>query len=209
MHQKSIVAIFKKFEKLNPSPTTELHYKTNFELLIAVVLSAQATDVMVNKITNKLFKIIQTPEQMLQFGEQRLQEAIRSIGLFKNKATNIIKLCKILIEKFDSQIPADRKDLESLPGVGRKTANIMLNTAFDQPIIAVDRHIFRVANRIGLVATNTVLATELQLLKIIPQKYIQNAHHWLVLHGRYICTARKPKCNNCVIRDYCAFFSDL
>ena len=205
MDSKTISTIFKRFEKLQPHPTTELNYKNNFELLIAVILSAQATDVMVNKITAKLFKIANTPEQIVKLGEKKLQEQIKSIGLFRVKAANIIKISKILIEQFASQVPTTRKDLESLPGVGRKTANVILNTLFQQPTIAVDRHIFRVANRIGLVTANTPLATELQLLKIIPKKFIINAHHWLILHGRYTCIARKPKCNECIIKDLCKF----
>ena len=205
MDLKIISEIFKRFEKLQPHPTTELHYKNSFELLIAVVLSAQATDTMVNKITDKLFKIANTPEQVVNLGEKKLQEQIKSIGLFRVKAANIIKISKILIELFASQVPTTRKDLESLPGVGRKTANVILNTAFQQPTIAVDRHIFRVANRIGLVKASTTLATELQLLKIIPKKFIINAHHWLILHGRYTCVARKPKCSGCIIHDLCEF----
>ena len=205
MLYKIVLEIFKRFEKLQPNPTTELHYKNNFELLIAVVLSAQATDIMVNKITEQLFKIAQTPEQMVEFGEKNLQKQIKSIGLFRVKAANIIKICKILIIQFESQIPTTREELESLPGVGRKTANVILNTAFKQPTIAVDRHIFRVTNRIGLVTAKTPLATELQLLKIIPKKFIINAHHWLILHGRYVCVARQPKCNECAIKDLCEF----
>jgi endonuclease-3 len=205
MDLKIISEIFKRFEKLQPHPTTELHYKNNFELLIAVVLSAQATDTMVNKITDKLFKIANTPEQIVKLGEKKLQEQIKSIGLFRVKATNIIKISKILIEQFSSQIPTTRKDLENLPGVGRKTANVILHTLFQQPVIAVDRHIFRVSNRIGLVKASTPLATELQLLKIIPKKFVINAHHWLILHGRYTCIARKPKCSDCVLKDLCEF----
>ena len=205
MDPKTISTIFKRFEKLQPHPTTELNYKNNFELLIAVLLSAQATDVMVNKITARLFKIANTPEQIIELGEKKLQEQIKSIGLFRVKAANIIKISKILIEQFASKIPATRECLERLPGVGRKTANVVLNTAFQQPTIAVDRHIFRVANRIGLVKASTPLATELQLLKIIPKKFIINAHHWLILHGRYTCIARKPKCNECIIKDLCEF----
>ncbi len=205
MDPKTISTIFKRFEKLQPHPTTELSYKNNFELLIAVILSAQATDVMVNKITARLFKIANTPEQIVKLGEKKLQEQIKSIGLFRVKAANIIKVSKILIEQFASQVPTTRKDLENLPGVGRKTANVVLNTAFQQPTIAVDRHIFRVANRIGLVKASTPLATELQLLKIIPKKFIINAHHWLILHGRYTCIARKPKCRDCIIKDLCEF----
>lgn len=202
-----VIEIFKRFQQKNQNPTTELNYKNNFELLIAVVLSAQATDIMVNKVTEKLFSIANTPEKILKLGEQNLLEYIKSIGLFRIKACNIIKICRILINKFNSEVPNTREDLESLPGVGRKTANVILNTAFKQETIAVDRHIFRVANRIGLVIADTVLATEMQLLKIIPKKFIFNAHHWLILHGRYICTARKPKCSGCFINDLCEFVS--
>jgi endonuclease III len=207
LNKFTVIEIFKRFQQKNPNPTTELNYKNNFELLIAVVLSAQATDVMVNKVTERLFSIANTPEKILKLGEQNLLEYIKSIGLFRVKARNIIKICIILINKFKSKIPNTRENLESLPGVGRKTANVVLNTAFKQPTIAVDRHIFRVANRIGLVIADTVLATEMQLLKIIPKKFILNAHHWLILHGRYICTARKPKCSSCFINDLCKFVS--
>lgn len=202
---KTVTKIFKRFEKLQPNPTTELNYKNNFELLIAVVLSAQATDVSVNKVTNKLFKIANTPEQIIQLGEKNLQEHIKSIGLFRTKAANIIRLCKILIEIFNSQVPNTREDLESLPGVGRKTANVILNTAFKQSTIAVDRHIFRVANRIGLTTSKSPLQTELQLLQVIPNIFVINAHHWLILHGRYTCIARKPKCAECIINDLCKY----
>ncbi len=202
---KTVTKIFKRFEKLQPNPTTELNYKNNFELLIAVVLSAQATDVSVNKITNKLFKIANTPEQIIQVGEKNLQEHIKSIGLFRIKAANIVGLCKILIENFNSQVPNTREDLESLPGVGRKTANVILNTAFKQGTIAVDRHIFRVANRIGLTKSKSPLQTELQLLQVIPNIFVINAHHWLILHGRYTCIARKPKCAECIINDLCKY----
>lgn len=202
---KTVIKIFKRFAKLRPNPKTELNYNNNFELLIAVVLSAQATDVSVNKITNKLFKIANTPEQIVQVGEKNLQEHIKSIGLFRVKAANIIKLCKILIENFDSQVPDTREELESLPGVGRKTANVILNTAFKQGTIAVDRHIFRVANRIGLTKAKSPLQTELQLLQIIPSIFVINAHHWLILHGRYTCIARKPKCAECIINDLCKY----
>lgn len=202
---KTVTKIFKRFEKLQPNPTTELNYKNNFELLIAVVLSAQAADVSVNKVTNKLFKIANTPEQIIQIGEKNLQEHIKSIGLFSTKAANIIRLCKILIEIFNSQVPNTREDLESLPGVGRKTANVILNTVFKQNTIAVDRHIFRVANRIGLTKSNSPLQTELQLLQVIPNIFVINAHHWLILHGRYTCIARKPKCAECILNDLCKY----
>lgn len=205
LNKFTVIEIFKRFQQKNPNPTTELNYKNNFELLIAVVLSAQATDIMVNKVTERLFNIANTPEKILKLGEQNLLEYIKSIGLFRVKARNIIKICTILINKFKSAVPNTRENLESLPGVGRKTANVVLNTAFKQPTIAVDRHIFRVANRIGLVIADTVLSTEMQLLKIISKKFILNAHHWLILHGRYICTARNPKCSSCFINDLCKF----
>ena len=205
MISKNIVEIFKRFKKANPNPTTELKYNNNFELLIAVMLSAQATDSMVNKITAKLFLVASTPEQMLQLTESNLQTYIKSIGLFRTKAANIIKTCKILVEQFNSLVPKTREELESLPGVGRKTANVILNTAWQQPTIAVDTHVFRVANRIGLVNTKTTLTTELTLLKCIPKQFLVNAHHWLILHGRYVCTAISPKCRNCLIMDLCQF----
>lgn len=203
MDLNTIKEIFQRFYINNPTPVTELNYSSNFELLIAVILSAQATDIAVNKITKKLFKIANTPEKILALGTLKLQQHIKSIGLFRVKAINIIKTCNILIEQFAAQVPDNRVDLESLPGVGRKTANVILNIAFNQPVIAVDRHIFRVANRIGLTNAKNTLVTESQLLAIIPKKYILHAHHWLILHGRYTCLARKPKCNNCIINDLC------
>jgi len=205
MIPQKVLEIFKRFAKTQPNPTTELKYNNNFELLISVILSAQATDIMVNKITSKLFSIANTPEQILQLGEKNLQKQIKSIGLFRTKALNIIKTCKILVEKFDSKVPKTRENLESLPGVGRKTANVILNTAWQQPTIAVDTHVFRVANRIGLINAQTPLTAELQLLKTIPKKFLVNAHHWLILHGRYVCTARTPKCFNCFIVNLCEF----
>lgn len=209
MMQKKIAEIFNKFQQANPKPTTELKYANNFELLIAVMLSAQTTDIMVNKVTAKLFAVANTPEQMLQLTESHLQIYIKSIGLFRIKAANILKTCKILVEQFNSLIPKTREELEKLPGVGRKTANVILNTAWQQPTIAVDTHVFRVANRIGLVTTKTPIATELALLKCIPKKFLVNAHHWLILHGRYVCTAINPKCQTCLIRNLCEFKLNL
>jgi endonuclease-3 len=205
MNTKKIDAIFSRFHQANPKPTTELRYKTPFELLISVILSAQATDISVNKATEKLFSIANTPEKILQLGEAKLKNYVKTIGLFNTKAANIIKTCKKLIEDFHSIVPHTREALESLPGVGRKTANVILNTCFAQPVIAVDTHIFRVANRIGLAKGKTPLEVEQQLLKNIPAKFIHDAHHWLILHGRYVCVARKPKCPSCLIKDLCEF----
>ena len=197
--------LFERLRKANPNPTTELEYHSPFELLIAVMLSAQATDVSVNKATRKLFAVANTPEAILALGEEGLKRYIRTIGLFNTKARNIIATCKILIERFGGQVPDNRKDLESLPGVGRKTANVVLNTAFGQPTMAVDTHIFRVANRTGLAPGKTPLAVEKKLLQVVPPEYLQNAHHWLILHGRYICTARRPRCHRCPIADLCEY----
>jgi endonuclease-3 len=197
--------MFARLSELNPHPTTELVYHSPFELLIAVILSAQATDVSVNKATRGLFKIANTPESMLALGEAGLKKHISSIGLFNTKAANVIAACRLLVEKFGGEVPADRDALESLPGVGRKTANVVLNTAFGQPTIAVDTHIFRVANRTGLAPGANVRAVEDKLVKVVPAKYRVDAHHWLILHGRYVCKARKPDCPNCVIRDLCRF----
>jgi endonuclease III len=205
MSPKKIREIFSRFEAANPAPTTELIYKTNFELLIAVILSAQATDKSVNKATITLFKHANTPEQIVALGEQRLKEYIKTIGLYSTKAKNVIAACKLLIANFNSEVPADREALETLPGVGRKTANVILNTCFGHPTIAVDTHIFRVANRIGLAHGKTPLAVEMQLDKNIPSEYKLNAHHWLILHGRYVCVARKPHCPECTIRDLCEY----
>ncbi|EKD71549.1 MAG: hypothetical protein ACD_46C00163G0006 [uncultured bacterium] len=205
MNSKTIRDIFLRFRKNNPHPTTELIYHTDFELLIAVILSAQATDKSVNKATGPLFKIANTPEKMLKLGEKGLKNYIKTIGLYTNKAKNIIGACQMLVEKFHSNVPQDRESLESLPGVGRKTANVILNTCFGQLTIAVDTHIFRVANRIGLAKGKTPLEVEKQLLKNIPNEFKHDAHHWLILHGRYVCTARKPKCPTCIIRDDCEY----
>jgi endonuclease-3 len=197
--------IFEIFKSNNPKPTTELEYSTNFELLIAVILSAQATDVSVNKATKPLFAIANTPETIYALGEAGLKAYIKTIGLANTKAKNIIATCKSLIEKYQSKVPNSREALESLSGVGRKTANVVLNTAFGEPTIAVDTHIFRVSNRIGIAHGDTVLAVEQQLEKSVPEQYKLNAHHWLILHGRYICTARNPKCSQCIIKDLCEF----
>ena len=205
MNPKNVQEIFKRFQKQNPKPTTELQYSSLFELLISVILSAQATDISVNKATPALFAVANTPKKMLALGEEKLKQYIKTIGLFNTKAKNIIKTCEKLIDNFDSTVPNTREDLESLPGVGRKTANVILNTAFGQNTIAVDTHIFRVANRIGLAKGKTPLEVENQLVKIIPKAFLKDAHHWLILHGRYTCTARKPKCPECIIRDLCEY----
>ena len=197
--------LFSRLAELNPQPTTELEYRSPFELLVAVILSAQATDVSVNKATRGLFAIAGTPEKMLALGEAKLRRHISSIGLFNTKAANVIATCNILVDAHHSQVPQDREALEALPGVGRKTANVVLNTAFGQPTIAVDTHIFRVANRTGLAPGATVRQVEDKLLKAVPAHYRHDAHHWLILHGRYVCKARKPDCPQCVIRDLCAF----
>ena len=190
---------------INPHPSTELQYETPFELLVAVMLSAQATDVSVNKATKKLFKAANTPGAILKLGEEGLKRHIRTIGLFNNKAANIIRTCKILQSQYDGAVPGDRDTLESLPGVGRKTANVVLNTAFGEPTIAVDTHIFRVANRTGLARGQTPLQVELKLMRMVPEEFLQHAHHWLILHGRYTCKARKPACAECIVRDLCAY----
>lgn len=195
--------IFETFRDHRPAPATELIYSSVFELLVSVILSAQATDSSVNKATAVLFKIANTPEGILKLGVAGLKKYIRSIGLYNTKASNIMSTCRILVEQYGSQVPADRAALESLPGVGRKTANVILNTAFGEPAIAVDTHIFRVANRTGIAPGRTVLEVEARLLKFVPDEFKQNAHHWLILHGRYTCTARNPKCGACIIYDYC------
>lgn len=205
MKNKIINQIFEIFQKNNSSPTTELIYKTPFELLIAVMLSAQATDISVNKATEKLFKIANTPEKLITIGEEKLKSHIKTIGLFNTKAKNIIKTCQILIDQHEGLVPQTREDLEALPGVGRKTANVILNTAFGQDTIAVDTHIFRVANRIGLAPGKNVIEVEENLMNVVPKNFKKDAHHWLILHGRYICIARKPKCEQCIIRHLCEF----
>lgn len=205
MTPKKIRDIFARFKKANPKPTTELIYHSPFELLIAVILSAQATDKSVNKATEPLFKIANTPEKILEIGEAKLKKYISSIGLYNSKAKNIIKTCQILVDEYHSKVPDKRELLETLPGVGRKTANVILNTCFGQPTMAVDTHIFRVANRIGLAHGKTPLEVEKQLLHNIPKEFLHDAHHWLILHGRYVCIARKPKCTECLINDLCEF----
>jgi endonuclease-3 len=198
-------AIFERLRAANPQPTTELEYRTPFELLVAVILSAQATDRSVNKATRPLFAVANTPEAILALGEARLRQYIRTIGLFNSKAKNIIATCQALVDEHDGQVPAQRKALEALPGVGRKTANVVLNTAFDQPTMAVDTHIFRVANRTGIARGKTVRAVEERLLRLLPREFLKDAHHWLILHGRYVCVARKPRCGACPIYDLCEF----
>jgi len=195
--------IFSRFRAANPSPSTELKYGTPYELLVAVVLSAQATDKSVNLATAKLFPA--TPEKIVKLGVAGLEDCIKSIGLFRTKAKNVVALSQILIQQHGSEVPPDRSALESLPGVGRKTANVVLNTAFGQPTVAVDTHIFRVANRTGLAPGKDVLSVEQKLLKFTPPEYLKDAHHWLILHGRYVCLARKPGCPKCLIRDLCEF----
>ena len=197
--------LFARLAELNPNPTTELVYHSPFELLIAVILSAQATDVGVNKATRKLFRAADTPAKMLALGEDGLKQYINTIGLFNTKAANVIKTCRILVEQHQGRVPDDREALESLPGVGRKTANVVLNTAFGHPTIAVDTHIFRVANRTGLAPGKTVRAVEDKLMKAVPAEYLRHAHHWLILHGRYVCKARTPDCPSCPICDLCDY----
>jgi len=197
--------IFSRLRAANPHPKSELDYRTPYELLVAVVLSAQATDKSVNLATAKLFPIAGTPQAMLALGEARLAEHIRTIGLFRTKAKNVIALSKLLLERHGGEVPAQRAALEALPGVGRKTANVVLNVAFDEPTIAVDTHIFRVANRTGLAPGKDPLEVEERLLKFTPEEFRRHAHHWLILHGRYVCVARKPKCPQCAIRDLCEF----
>lgn len=205
MNQKIRYEIFRRFQARDPHPKTELIYKSNFELLIAVILSAQATDISVNKATGKLFPVANTPKKILTLGEIELKNYIKSIGLYNTKAKNIIKTCQILTEKYHSIVPDNRLALEQLPGVGRKTANVLLNTLFGEATIAVDTHIFRVANRTGIAPGKTPYAVEKNLLKYTPKEFIPHAHHWLVLHGRYICIARKPKCPECFIHDLCEY----
>ncbi|MBW8807844.1 endonuclease III [Lysobacter capsici] len=197
--------MFSRLQSLNPHPTTELEYSTPYELLVAVALSAQATDVGVNKATRKLFAIANTPRQIVALGVDGLKPYIATIGLFNTKAANVVALSQQLIDLHGGEVPRERAALEALPGVGRKTANVVLNTAFGEPTIAVDTHIFRVSNRTGLAPGKDVVAVEQGLLKVVPQRYLQDAHHWLILHGRYVCKARKPDCPHCVIRDLCRF----
>jgi endonuclease-3 len=205
MKKANIEEFFRRLEERDPEPKGELNYVNPYTLLVAVVLSAQATDVGVNKATGPLFEIVDTPEKMVELGEARLRDYIKTIGLFNSKAKNVIALSRILIEEHNSEVPRDREALEKLPGVGRKTANVVLNIAFGEPTIAVDTHIFRVSNRTSLAAGKTVLAVEKKLEKAVPEKYRLHAHHWLILHGRYVCKARKPNCPVCVVNDLCAF----
>lgn len=197
--------IFSRFQTNNPHPTTELNYDSTFELLISVILSAQATDVGVNKATAKLYPIANTPEAIYALGEEGLKHYIKTIGLFNSKAANVIKACKMLIELHDSEVPDDRAALEALPGVGRKTANVVLNTALGHPTMAVDTHIFRLSNRTRIAPGKNVVEVEKKLLKFIPAEFMLDAHHWLILHGRYTCIARKPRCGSCIIEDLCEF----
>ncbi len=205
MNKQKRYEIFTRLREHNPEPTTELQYNSTFELLIAVILSAQATDVSVNKATEKLFAKAHTPQAMLKLGEDGLKKYIKTIGLYNSKAKNIIKTCKILIDEYDGEVPNNQKALESLPGVGRKTANVVRNTAFGEPTIAVDTHIFRVSNRTGIAPGKTVLEVEKKLLKVVPEEFKKDAHHWLILHGRYTCIARKPRCGACIIEDLCEY----
>ncbi len=205
MNREKRIAIFERLKAANPQPTTELVYSTPFELLIAVILSAQATDKGVNKATAKLFPAANTPQAILDLGLEGLKSHIRTIGLFNSKADNIMKTCRILVEEHGGEVPRTREELQRLPGVGRKTANVILNTAFGQPTMAVDTHIFRVSNRTGLAPGRNVLEVEKRLLRLVPREYLQDAHHWLILHGRYVCVARKPRCGACPIEDLCEF----
>ncbi|GAB5499504.1 MAG: endonuclease III [Pseudohongiellaceae bacterium] len=205
MNREKRTEIFNRLRAENPEPTTELKFSNSFELLIAVLLSAQATDVSVNKATAGLFKAAPTPEAMLKLGVEGVKKHIKTIGLFNTKAENVIKTCRILAEQYQSQVPDNREALEALPGVGRKTANVVLNTAFRQVAMAVDTHIFRVSNRTGIAPGKNVLEVEKRLLRLVPEEFLLDAHHWLILHGRYVCLARKPRCGACVIEDLCEF----
>lgn len=205
MNRDKRIAIFSRLRDNNPQPTTELEFQSPFELLIAVMLSAQATDVSVNKATSKLFPVANTPDTLFELGESQLREYIKTIGLFNSKAKHVIETCEILLHKYAGEVPQTREALEALPGVGRKTANVILNTAFGQPTIAVDTHIFRVSNRTAIAKGKTVLEVEKRLLRLVPDEFKQDAHHWLILHGRYTCVARKPRCASCCIEDLCEF----
>mgnify|MGYP003676829706 FL=1 len=205
MNKAKRIEIFSRFREANPNPETELNYSSPFELLIAVILSAQATDVGVNKATDKLYPVANTPEAILALGVDGLKNYIKTIGLFNSKAENVIKTCRILIEKHNSIVPDNREDLEALPGVGRKTANVVLNTAFGHIAMAVDTHIFRVSNRTGIAPGKNVVEVENRLMRLVPEEFLQDAHHWLILHGRYTCVARKPRCGACIIEDLCEF----
>lgn len=205
MNKLKRTEIFSRLRAENPQPTTELRFNSSFELLIAVLLSAQATDVSVNKATSTLFAAANTPDSMLALGVNGVKEHIKTIGLFNTKAENVIKTCRILVEQHGGEVPAQREALEALPGVGRKTANVVLNTAFRQKTMAVDTHIFRVSNRTGIAPGKTVLAVEKRLLRLVPDEFLLDAHHWLILHGRYTCLARKPRCGSCLIEDLCEY----
>ena len=205
MNREKRTEIFTRLRDQNPNPTTELEYSSDFELLVAVVLSAQATDVGVNKATARLYPVANTPEAIYALGLEGLKGYIKTIGLFNSKAENVIQLCKILIEQHDSQVPRTREELEALPGVGRKTANVVLNTAYGMPTMAVDTHIFRVSNRTRIAPGKNVLEVEKRLLRLVPDEFLRDAHHWLILHGRYVCMARNPKCGDCLIADLCEF----
>ena len=205
MNKLKRIEIFERLKADNPNPTTELEYSSPFELLAAVLLSAQATDVGVNKATRKLFPIANTPQAIIDLGIEGLKEKIKTIGLFNTKAENLMKTCHMLVDLHNSVVPDNREDLEALPGVGRKTANVILNTAFGQPTMAVDTHIFRVSNRTGIAPGKNVLEVEKRLLRLVPKEYLIDAHHWLILHGRYVCVARKPRCGACNIEDLCEF----
>lgn len=205
MNRTKRTAIYERLKQHDPEPDTELRYASPFELLVAVILSAQATDVSVNKATERLFAVANTPRAMLKLGLRGLKKHIRTIGLYNSKAANILKTCRILVERHGSEVPRTREELESLPGVGRKTANVILNTAFGEPTIAVDTHIFRVANRTGLAPGRTPRAVEDRLLRLTPDSFRKNAHHWLILHGRYVCKARRPECPSCMIADLCEY----
>lgn len=205
MTPQKVKEFFRRLQAQNPAPTTELEYTNTYTLLVAVVLSAQATDTGVNKTTRALFKKVKTPKDMLRLGEAGLKEHIKTIGLYNAKAKNVIALSQILVEKHNSEVPRTREELTALPGVGRKTANVILNTAFGENTIAVDTHLFRVGNRTGLAPGKTPLEVEEKLLKAVPEEYLRHAHHWLILHGRYTCTARKPACPGCIVRDLCAY----
>ena len=205
MNKQKRTEIFTRLRNENPHPTTELNYDNPFQLLVAVTLSAQSTDVGVNKATKALFKKVKTPQAMLKLGEDGLKQHIKTIGLYNNKAKNVIAACRILADKHGGKVPDDRASLEALPGVGRKTANVILNTAFGQPTIAVDTHIFRVSNRTGIAPGKNVVEVERKLMKFVPEEFMQDAHHWLILHGRYTCIARTPRCGSCSIEDLCEY----
>ncbi|MCC4116193.1 endonuclease III [Aromatoleum toluclasticum] len=205
MKRESIREFFRRLAEANPQPTTELEYGSPFQLLVAVVLSAQATDKSVNLATRGLFADAPTPEAIITLGEEGVAAHIRTIGLYRNKARNVVALSHLLLERHGGEVPRDRSALEALPGVGRKTANVVLNTVFGEPVMAVDTHIFRLANRTGLAPGKDVLAVEHALMRRVPKDYLRDAHHWLILHGRYVCTARKPKCGECLVRDLCDF----